>query len=42
MNQTLAFINQVQAYINGGNLAAAEGQPLLNAANSIVGTILRS
>ena len=34
-NQLSAFINQVTGLINNGTLTAAQGQPLINAANAI-------
>jgi len=34
-NQLGAFINQVTAFINGGTLTSAEGQPLIDAAQAI-------
>ena len=40
MNLLLAFINQVQAFVNTGRLTEFEGQPLIDAANAIVAQIL--
>ena len=42
VNQLLAFINQVQALMNGNKpkLTAAEGQPLIDAATAVVDQIL--
>jgi hypothetical protein len=39
INQLQAFINQVNALINGGTLTPAEGQPLLDAANNIINAL---
>ena len=38
-SQLNAFINQVHALINNGSLTAAQGQPLIDAANDIAVTI---
>lgn len=40
MNQVLAFINQVDAFIESGSLSASQGQPLIDAGNAIVDLIL--
>ena len=35
-NKLGAFVNEVEGYINGGNLSAEAGQPLITAANAII------
>jgi len=44
MNKIMAFMNQVEAFMKGKKpkLTAAQGQPLLDAANAIVDQILAS
>ena len=36
-NQLQALINEVEGYINGGNLSSVEGQSLIVSANNIIG-----
>jgi hypothetical protein len=39
LNQLEAFVNQVNAMISSGVLSAAEGQPLIDAANAIIAAL---
>jgi hypothetical protein len=38
-NELKALINEVEGYVNGGNLSASDGQALIDAAEAIIALV---